>query len=88
MYLVAGPALGVSVGTNYRVEIAGRSREEDINDEIEDFEASFVVGSGVRLRRLLVEGRYTLGPTLIREQFPGQEAARNRVVSLVAGFRF
>jgi hypothetical protein len=87
-YLLAGPALGFSVATSYRLEIGGQSRDEDISREIANTEVSFVVGGGVQLGHVLVEGRYTQGLTRIRKQFPGQEAARNGVVSFMAGFRF
>lgn len=88
VYLLAGPALGFSVGTSFRLTIGGQSRDEDISEEIAKIEASFVVGGGVQLGHLLVEGRYTQGLTRIRERRPGQEAARNMVVSFLAGFRF
>ncbi|MBI2822990.1 MAG: PorT family protein [Acidobacteria bacterium] len=88
-YLIAGPAIGFSVGTDLRAQISSRSLpERDISDEIKNTEVSFVLGGGVQLRHLLVEGRYTQGLTKIREQSPGQQAARNRVLSLIVGFRF
>ncbi|MBI4455358.1 MAG: PorT family protein [Acidobacteria bacterium] len=88
-YLIAGPAVGFSVGTDVRVQISARSLpERDISEEIKNTEVSFVLGGGVQLRHLLVEGRYTQGLTKIRDQSPGQKAARNMALSLIAGFRF
>jgi outer membrane protein with beta-barrel domain len=87
-YLLAGPALGFSVGTSFRLKIGGQSRDEDISEDIAKIEASFVVGGGVHLGHLLVEGRYTQGLTRIREPSRGQKAARNMVVSFMTGFRF
>ena len=73
LYAVAGPALGVLV------------RDEGVAEELTNTDVGVVVGAGVTLSRLLLEGRYTAGLTDFNK---GGSVYKNRVLSLLVGLQF
>ena len=84
VYVIAGPAMAFNVQASYESD----GEKESVTDDIEDFDVGLVVGAGVELRRLTLEGRYTWG---FRSAFQDSElegAFKNRALSLLVGFRF
>jgi hypothetical protein len=74
LYAVAGPTFGFLAS------------HEGITDELKSTDTGVVVGAGVTLSRLLLEGRYTFGLTDLNKG--GTTAYKNRVLSLLAGVHF
>lgn len=84
VFLIGGAAPAFNVQASYEDE----GVEEDVTDDIDDFDVGLVVGGGVELRRLTVEARYTWG---LRSAFHDSElegAFKNRTFSVLVGFRF
>ena len=84
IYVIAGPAMAFNVQASYESD----GEKESVTDDIENFDVGLVVGAGVELRRLTLEGRYTWG---LRSAFHDSEldgAFKNRALSFIVGFRF
>ncbi len=62
LQFLVGPSFNFNTGAKLKVSGAFEA-EEDIKDQIEDFEFGMVVGLGYYGRRLLLEGRYQEGLT-------------------------
>jgi len=73
LYAVAGPTLGILV------------RNEGVADQLRRTDLGVVVGAGVTVSRLLLEGRYTAGLTDFNK---GGTVYKNRVLSLLVGLNF
>jgi outer membrane protein with beta-barrel domain len=73
LYAVAGPTFGILV------------RNQGVADQLKNTDVGVVVGAGVTLSRLLLEGRYTAGLTDFNK---GGTVYKNRVLSLLVGLNF
>ena len=79
-YGVVGPTFGVlarAIGDG-----------EDIKDELKSTDVGLVVGAGVTLSRLLIEGRYTYGLTDLNKVKDPSGSNQNRVISVFIGLVF
>jgi hypothetical protein len=84
VYVIAGPALAFNVQASYESD----GEKEDVMDGIENVDVGLVIGAGVELRRISIEGRHTFG---LRSAFRDGDldgAFKNRTLSLMVGFRF
>jgi hypothetical protein len=81
-FVLFGPTLGFL--TKARQTIGGV--EEDIKDDLESFDLGFAVAGGIQFGRGSIEARYTHG--LSDPDKDPDFKARNRVASILAGFRF
>jgi hypothetical protein len=82
--LLAGPSFNFNVGATGTAE---DQDDEDIGDDIEDFELGLVVGAGFYGRTLIVEGRFQEGLTNVAT-FDVDEDNRNRSFMVLVGVRF
>lgn len=83
IYVVAGPAVAFNVQASYESD----GEKENVTDDIENVDVGLVIGAGVELRRLTLEGRYTWG---LRSAFHDSEldgSFKNRALSVIFGFR-
>jgi hypothetical protein len=85
LYLLAGPSIGLNVTATVEDE-AGET--EDVKDGINTSDMGLVIGAGVELAHILVEGRYTQGLSNIIKDAEGEESVKNRAISLLFGIRF
>lgn len=89
----AGPAVALKLSAKSKVEFEGESEEEDIED-IKSNDIGLVIGAGVELGALIVEGRYTLGLTSIFDESESvgledlEISTKNKVISIMVGFSF
>ena len=84
----AGPAVGIKLSAKSKAEIAGQSMEEDLED-IKDIDLGLVVGGGVELGKLVIEGRYVMSlDTIIDSEGEIESDVKNQVISVMAGFSF
>ena len=87
-HVYAGPSFGFQLRARGKSSFEGEDDEDvDIGDEFESFDLGLAVGAGVEFGRLVVDGRYTHGLSNINKLDDGVEA-KNRVFSIMAGFRF
>lgn len=87
IHVFAGPSLNFRLRARVRGSFAGETSEQNIDDEIKAFDAGLVMGAGVQVGRLIVDGRYTWGVTNISKD-EAEVTAKNRGLSLTAGIRF
>lgn len=73
VYALAGPTFGILV------------RHQGVADELKSTDLGVVVGAGVTVSRLLVEGRYTAG---LSDFNKAGTVYKNRVLSLLVGVHF
>jgi hypothetical protein len=81
-FVLFGPTLGFNRSAKAKFE----DEEEDIKDDVENFDLGFAIAAGFQFGRGSVEARYTHG--LSDADTDPDAKARHRVVSLLAGFRF
>jgi hypothetical protein len=85
---VAGPSFGFKIRARGKVDIGGDSQEQDISDEVESFDFGFVLGAGAQTPKMFIDGRYQWGLSNINKDAFDATEVKNRVISLVLGFRF
>lgn len=88
LYVVAGPSFGVRVRARTRTTFTGVTDEIDIGDQLQRFDLGLAAGGGVEFGALVFDARYTFGLTDIDKDKTDASTARNRVLSLTAGWRF
>lgn len=83
--LFAGPAVAIKLSAKEKLEFAGDTEEEDI-EEIKDTDTGLILGAGLDFRNLTVDVRYILGLTTISTE--EDVDVKNRIISLTVGFSF
>jgi hypothetical protein len=91
-YVFAGPSLDFKLSAKQEMDFLGESEEEDISDEVEDFEFAVVFGGGIELGPLLLEARWSEGLTNLAKA-DGDESdeipdLKSRTYLFLLGFRF
>lgn len=81
-HIYIGPYLGIKLEAGLEIK---NDNTYDINDEISSTDFGFVFGAGVNIQRFDIGLRYSLGLTDITAS---DSEFQNRVLSIVAGFRF
>jgi hypothetical protein len=84
-YALVGPSFGYGFRARERIESLGQESEREL-DTIARFEASLVVGGGIRFRWLLAECRYTQGLTAVDAE--QRTDFKNRGIAVLVGFQF
>ncbi|MBD3184041.1 outer membrane beta-barrel protein [Candidatus Poribacteria bacterium] len=90
-----GPVIALNTKAKAKYEILGVEREDDL-ENITDLDMGLVLGGGIKINKLLVEVRYTMGLKSIYEldtaedifDFDSEADVRNQVISIMAGFSF
>ncbi|HXV59784.1 MAG TPA: porin family protein, partial [Vicinamibacteria bacterium] len=83
-YALVGPSFGYGVRARERIESLGQESEREL-DTIARFEASLVVGGGIRVRWLLAECRFTQGVTTVDAERTTD--FKNRGIAVLVGFQ-
>jgi hypothetical protein len=86
-YLFAGPSFDIKLNAKMKVGIMGQAEEEDISDEVEDFEFAVAFGGGVELGPLLLEARWSEGLSNLNTAKDEPEL-KSRTILFLVGFRF
>jgi hypothetical protein len=81
--IFAGPYLAIKLSGKSKIEYAGESEEEDLED-LKDTDIGLVLGAGIDFGKLTVDLRYNLGITKI----PEEDDVKNKVISLMIGYSF
>jgi hypothetical protein len=93
-HLFAGPSFSFKLGAKSVFEFDGEEEEEeDVDDQFKGFDFGLVIGAGVDFGKFTIDGRYTHGLTDLNdfdEILDDDEIVevKNRVFSIMAGFRF
>jgi len=83
-HVFTGPQ--VSFKTKAKFEFAGQ--EEDADDEVKGTDFAWVLGAGLEKGRLTADARYALGLSNIAEGADSDDGVKNRVFSVMIGFKF
>lgn len=83
--LFAGPAVAIKLSGKTKLEYAGQTEEEDI-ENMKDTDFGLIIGAGVDFGKLTVDLRYVLGLTAIEEEAVFE--TKNGVISLIVGYSF
>jgi Outer membrane protein beta-barrel domain len=87
--LFGGPSLAFKLNAEATGEFLGVSEDQDIDDDVESFDFGLVLGAGIDAGRLTFDGRYTWGlMNIAATPFEDDVQVKNRVFSLLIGFRF
>lgn len=87
-HVFAGPSFGFNIRARTEAELDGESESQDISDDVKGFDLGLVVGAGVELGRVVIDGRYTWGFTNINEDLQDDVKVHNRAFAIMAGIRF
>jgi len=88
-FIIGGVAPAFKLSAHATAVADDEEVRRNIDDEIYSADAGLVGGLGVELGRLQIEGRYTHGLRHINTDDNGDEdRIKNRVVSVLVGFRF
>ena len=87
-YVFAGPSFGFRVSAKAESSVEDEDESEDIEDDVERFDLGLVAGAGLEFGRFLLDGRYTWGLSNINKVESDDVKIKNRVFSVMAGFRF
>jgi hypothetical protein len=90
VYVFGGPSLDFKVSAKVSAGILDKTEEEDISDDIENFEFALVFGGGIELGPLLLEARWSEGLTNVAKSVDGAPSGdvKTRTYLFLAGFRF
>lgn len=88
VHIFAGPSFNVRLRARGEGTFQGETSEQDISEDIEPFEIGLVVGAGVEIGRLILDGRYAWGLSDLDKDDTDDVIVKNRVLSLTAGIRF
>lgn len=88
LYAAAGPSFAFRVRARSRIAFGGSTEEIDLEDEVKSFDLGVVGAVGWEFGRWVVDGRYTHGLSDSDVDTSDAVKARNRVMSLSAGFKF
>lgn len=86
-YVLAGPSFDIKLNAKMQIGIMGLSEEEDISEDVKDFEFAVVFGGGVELGPLLMEARWSEGLSNLNTD-PAEPELKSRTILFLAGFRF
>ena len=88
-YVFGGPSVNFRVDATLTSLLLDRPVEEDVSEDVEKMEFALVVGGGVEVGPLIVEGRLSEGLTnLAKNADSGSTAVKSRTFLLLAGLRF
>lgn len=88
LVLFGGPSFGFKLRARSKVDVEGTKEETDIGNDVETFDLGLVIGAGVQSRSVLFDARYQWGLSNInKDEFDATEV-KNRVFSVLLGFRF
>jgi Outer membrane protein beta-barrel domain len=89
LQLFAGPSPAFKLNAEVTGEFFDISSDQDIDDEIETFDFGLVIGAGIEIGHVTLDGRYTWGLSDLNADPESPEVeVRNRVFSILVGFRF
>lgn len=87
-HVFGGPSFAFRLSAEGESTFDGEESSEDLDDEIEGFDLGLVVGAGVEIGRVVVDGRYTWGLTNINAEASDAGTIKNRAFAVMVGFRF
>jgi len=88
LYFLAGPHFSFLLSAEGTETIGGKSETRDVKDQFKGADAGISFGAGASFNRFLIEGRWSEGVRDIDREDRSDTKVRNRVLAVLAGFRF
>ena len=85
--LFVGPSFGFKVRARAKGEAGGSEASEDISEDVESLDVGFILGAGFQTPRVFLDGRFQWGLSNINKAEPEVTEMKNRVFSVLLGFR-
>ena len=86
---LAGVTMGFKLSAEQSASFMGETITMPIDEGMSSVDLGFTVGGRMEIGRAIVDGRYTFGLlNVANESGPAGETIKNRVLSLMAGWRF
>jgi hypothetical protein len=86
-YVFGGPSFDFKLSAKTSVGFLGQTQEEDMSEDVEDFELALVFGGGVELGPILLEARWSEGLTNVAANETELDV-KTRTYLFLFGFRF
>jgi len=86
-HVLVGPTFGFPLKARGKANAPGLILDEDVRDQVRDFELGLTVGAGVDVGRLRFDGRYTWGLTNLSTDTSGNPSTKSRMFTVLAGVR-
>ena len=87
IHFVAGPSLNIRLTANQKTTGPGGTQDEDAGDQARRGEFGFVVGGGVDVGRLRLDGRYAWGLSSLNTDTSENTHVKSRGFTFLAGLR-
>ncbi len=87
VFALAGMAPAFKLAAHLTSDVHGEQQRDDVGDDVKAFDLGLAGAVGIEWRRVQVEARYTHGLTSIPTDPDSDQTIRNRVFSVLAGFR-
>ena len=82
------PNSPTSLSSSSSATVGGEEVDVDIDEDVEDFDFGIVGGLEYAIGRFSIDARYTFGLTDLNGAEGDDTKAKNRVLSVMAGWRF
>jgi hypothetical protein len=88
VFVLGGAAVAFKIRAEASATFGEETIDDDVDEDIEDVDLGIAFGAGLAFDRVTIDGRYTLGLSNISTDEEEAGKARNRTLSVLAGFRF
>lgn len=86
--IFGGPSMAFKLSSDTSATVGGEEVDVDIDDDVEDFDFGIVGGLEYAIGRFSIDARYTFGLTDLNAAEGDETRAKNRVLSVMAGWKF
>lgn len=86
--IFGGPSVAFKLSSDTSATVGGEEVDVDIDDDVEDFDFGIVGGLEYAIGRFSIDARYTFGLTDLNAAEGDETKAKNRVLSVMAGWKF
>jgi len=88
-YVFAGPSFDFQLSTKVAASLLDQSGEQDVSEDVENFEFAMVFGGGIEVGPLLLEARWSEGLTNLAADATSEDPViKSRTYLFLVGFRF
>ncbi|MBP2649039.1 MAG: hypothetical protein H6Q77_2663 [Gemmatimonadetes bacterium] len=88
-YVFAGPSFDFQLSTKVAASLLEQSGEQDVSEDVENFEFAMVFGGGIEVGPLLLEARWSEGLTNLAADATSEDPViKSRTYLFLVGFRF
>jgi hypothetical protein len=87
-HVFGGPSVGFRLKARAKGTADGESSDDDISEDIERMDVGVVAGVGVEMGRVSIDGRQSWGLSNINKDPDDPTKIKNRVFSVMVGYRF